>query len=100
MAEIRSSQSQLHNVSGLSKSGDRIILPLSKMSEVSGSKDSYTFSKMIRNDTSFQESSVSMKEELRTKATSTSADTVKEFRQVQEPSLSSKQGGSQPQPEQ
>ena len=34
MAEVRSLQSQLHNVNGRSASGDRIILPLSSMSEV------------------------------------------------------------------
>ena len=34
MAEVTSLQSQLHNASGRSASGDRIILPLSSISEV------------------------------------------------------------------
>ena len=38
MAEVRSLQSHLHNVKGRSASGDRIILPLSSMSEVLGMK--------------------------------------------------------------
>ena len=38
MAEVRSLQSQLHSVSRRSASGDRIILPLSSMSEVFGIK--------------------------------------------------------------
>ena len=35
---VRSLQSQLHNVNGRSASGDRIILPLSSMSDVLGIK--------------------------------------------------------------
>ena len=38
MADVRSLQSQLHSVDGRSASGDRIILPLSSMSEVLGIK--------------------------------------------------------------
>ena len=42
-----------------------------------GDKDSSTFSKTIRNSTSFQESSFSIKQELRTQTTSTSVGTVR-----------------------
>ena len=76
MAEVRSLQSQLRNVNGRRASGDRIILPLSSMSEVLGAKDGSTFSKTIRNSTSFQESSISIKEELRSQTTSTPVSTV------------------------
>ena len=38
MAEVRSLQSQLHSVNGRSASSDRIILPLSSLSEVLGIK--------------------------------------------------------------
>ena len=41
-----------------------------------GDKDGSTLSKTIRNSTSFQNSSLCMKEELRTKATSTPVGTV------------------------
>ena len=41
-----------------------------------GDKDGLTFSKTIRNSTSFQDSFISNKEELRTQATSTSVGTI------------------------
>ena len=69
MAEVRSLQSQLHKVNGRSAPGDRMILPLSFDVRGLGDKNSSTLSKMIWNGTSFQDSSVSMKEELRTKGT-------------------------------
>ena len=42
MAEVISLQSQLQSVNGRSASGDRMILPLSSMSEVLGDKNSST----------------------------------------------------------
>ena len=46
MAEVRSLQSQSHKVNGRSTSGDRIILPWSSISDVSGIKtDGPTFGK-------------------------------------------------------
>ena len=58
MAEVRSSQSQLHSVNGRSASGDRIILPLPSMSGVLG------ISEMFRNGTSFQQILISVEKEL------------------------------------
>ena len=76
-AEVRSLKSQLHHVNGRSASGERIILPRSSVSELLRIKDSPTFSNMIRNNTSLQYGMKSTKEELRTKATGTSVNTVK-----------------------
>ena len=76
MGEVRSLQSQVHKVRGRSASGERMILPLSSMSEVLGRKNSSTFSKMIRNSSSFHASSLSIKEALRTQTTSTFVGTM------------------------
>ena len=64
MAEVRSLQSQLHRVNGRSASGDRMILPLSTMSEVLGIKTVLLFGKMLRNGTSFQQILISVEKEL------------------------------------
>ena len=65
------------HVNGRSASGDRIILTRSSVSEVLGTKDGPTYSKTVRNSTSLQDGLISVKEELRAKATSTSVDTVR-----------------------
>ena len=64
MAEVRSSQSQLHSVNGRSGSGDQIILPVSSMSEVLGIKTVLLSSKIFRNGTSFQQILMSVEKEL------------------------------------
>ena len=62
---------QLHSVNGRNASDDRIILPLSSMSEVFGVKDRSIFSKMFRNGTSFQHTLKSVEKELGAQATRT-----------------------------
>ena len=53
-----------------------LCLPKSSISDVSGAKDVPNFGKTIRKSTSLQEGLISMKEELRAKATSTSVNAV------------------------
>ena len=66
IADVRSLQSQLHNVNGRSASGDLIILPLSSMPEVFGIKT--TFGEMLRNGTPFQQILKGVEKELRAQA--------------------------------
>ena len=64
-------------------SGDRMIFPLSSMSEVLKINYGLTFSKTIRNSTSFQDSFTSIEEEFRTQATTTPVGHRRGFRQGQ-----------------
>ena len=71
IAVVRSLQSQLHSVNGRSASGDRIILPLSSMSDVLGIKTVLNSAKMFRDGTSFQQILISVEKELGAQATRT-----------------------------
>ena len=76
MAEVRSLQSQLHKVNGRRASGDRMILPLSSMSEVLGIKTVLLSVKQSGIAPPSKTAFFSIKEELRTQATSTPVGTI------------------------
>ena len=99
MAEVKSLQSQLHNVNGRSASGDRIILPRLSVSEVKGIKT-------VRLSANYQKYFFPpMWLDQHERGTSNQGHQHickhrREFRQDQEPSLSLKQGVHQIQPDQ